>query len=188
MLVAIFILLLIVFFPLLSLYLGVGFMVVLVKFWWVIAAVFLIFVLLKIKRVTQNNSYKNQNSISISKKYKWLSPASRELSNDAFKLYLIEEFNITKHELLEEFVVQNKIYPTLNAALNAAKELYEVRLKNEANISSQALLKARARQRKNLLLIPLWLAIFVLCANWVFPVIFEMLPISVINTLKDMGN
>jgi hypothetical protein len=110
------------------------------------------------------------------------------LSNDAFKLYLIEEFNITKHDLLGEFVVQDKIYPTLDAALNAAKEQYEDRIQNESNISSQALLKLRVHQRKYLLFILLWLAIFVLCAIWILPVIYEMLPISVINTLKDMGN
>lgn len=188
MLYAIFILLLIAFFPILSLVLGVGVVALVATYWWVIAVAFLIFVLLKQKKNLQNNGFKTRNSISISKKYKWFSPTSRVLSNDAFKLYLIEEFNITKHDLLGEFVVQDKIYPTLDAALNAAKEQYEDRIQNESNISSQALLKLRVHQRKNLLFILLWLAIFVLCANWILPVIYEMLPISVINTLKDMGN
>ena len=50
--------------------------------------------------------------------------AEQTLSNDAFKLYLIEYFKISKHDLLGQYVLNEQLYSTLNDALLAAKSLY----------------------------------------------------------------
>ena len=49
----------------------------------------------------------------------------RILSNDAFKLFLIENYGIRRNELLNKFVFHEKIYASLDDSLNAARDTYE---------------------------------------------------------------
>lgn len=51
-------------------------------------------------------------------------PESRDISNDAFKLYLIDHYKITKHDLLGEFVMSERLYKSLDEALAAARDQY----------------------------------------------------------------
>ena len=50
--------------------------------------------------------------------------ADRVISNDSFKLYLVDYFKISKHEVLGKYVVGEKLYDTLDEALNQAALLY----------------------------------------------------------------
>ena len=47
------------------------------------------------------------------------------LSNDSFKLFLLSYFSISKNELLGKFIFKDKIYNSLDDALNSAMNDYK---------------------------------------------------------------
>jgi hypothetical protein len=85
-----------------------------------------------------NNNYENEfiepslNNYSENKldtPLIFFSLKDRTLSNDAFKLFLIDYFDIAKHKVIGQFVMAGKIYPDLEDALLDACDLYEDELK-----------------------------------------------------------
>ena len=52
------------------------------------------------------------------------SEVDRNIGNDAFKLYLVEYFKISKNEILGKYVLKEKLYPTVDEALIEAMKLY----------------------------------------------------------------
>jgi hypothetical protein len=70
----------------------------------------------------------------------------RVLSNDAFKLFLIDTYKIKKNDLLDKFVCHEKIYDSLDDCLNACKDTYERKVQAwEAKLQEDAV-KLSARQ------------------------------------------
>jgi hypothetical protein len=49
----------------------------------------------------------------------------KSLANDAFKLYLVNTFKISKNEVFNKFTFNEKLYDSLDDALVAAKTKYE---------------------------------------------------------------
>ena len=138
MLVAIFILLLIVFFPLLSLLLGVGFMVVLVKFWWIFLILFgcLIFCRYIDKKEAsekEESKLKKQQEAIIgairggqadqsNNHTKLIYKGEPELSNDSYVLYITKKYAIEKNEVLGKYVLNEKLYDSLSEVLEAGSK------------------------------------------------------------------
>jgi uncharacterized SAM-binding protein YcdF (DUF218 family) len=153
MLVAIFILLLIVFFPLLSLLMGVGFMVVLVKFWWVFLILFgcLIFCRYIDKKEASEKKEaklrKQQEAIigairgsqgGQSNNYTKLSfKGVPELSNDSYVLFITKKYAIEKNEVLGKYVLKEKLYNSIDDALGAGHELNNLEMKAEQSRAEQ---------------------------------------------------
>ena len=48
----------------------------------------------------------------------------RSLSNDAYKIFLVKKYDISKNDVLDKFIVMDKLFPTIDAALEAAHEIY----------------------------------------------------------------
>ena len=154
MLIAIFILLLIVFFPLLSLFLGLGFMAVFVKFWWVFLILFgcLIFcryIDKKEAREKEEAKLKQQQEAIIGairgvqpdQSNSYTKPTYKgdpELSNDSYILYITKKYAIEKNEVLGKYVFNEKLYNTIDDALRAGHELNHLEIEVE---------KSRAEQR-----------------------------------------
>jgi len=51
-----------------------------------------------------------------------LAPEEKNLHNDSYKLYLVEKYNISRNEVLNKFVLVNKLYQNLDEVLIAAHE------------------------------------------------------------------
>jgi hypothetical protein len=160
MLVAIFILLFIVFFPLLSLFLGIGITAVIINYWWVIVLFIGISLLLRYGRkvnekeaikqkiISQKSVVENRNSNE--KLLKKFSLEEKSISNDAFKLFLIDNFKITKNDLLNQFVMNEKLFDSLDEVLISAKLQYENQLEvEEQRLKHQALQKDKQDAERN---------------------------------------
>ena len=61
-----------------------------------------------------------------------------ELSNDSYVLYLAKKFNIHKNDVLGKYVLNERLYDTIDDALSAGDELNNLEIKVE---------KSRAEQR-----------------------------------------
>ena len=139
MLYAIFFLLLIVFFPLVSLFLGVGFMVALVKFWW---AFLILFGCLIFCRYIDKKEAREKEDAKLKKQQEAIIGAIRggqadqsnnhtkltyrgepELSNDSYVLYISKKHAIEKNAVLGRYVLNEKLYSNLNEVLDAANQL-----------------------------------------------------------------
>ena len=152
MLVAIFILLLIVFFPLLSLLLGVGITVVIYQYWWVILILLIIGAILKYSRRVYEKEYEetqlkrqqgNSNQTS-----KIIFKGEPVLDNDSYIIYLTNKFDIQKSEVLGKYVVADRLFATLNEALQAGDRLNKdevVRQIQENKQTRDALAKRKVR-------------------------------------------
>ena len=141
MLVAIFILLLIVFFPLLSLLLGVGITVVIYQYWWVILILLIIGAILKYSSRIYEKEYEetqlkrrqgnsNQTSTTIFK-------GEPVLDNDSYIIYLTKKFDIQKSEVLGRYVVADTLFATLNEALQAGDRLNKDELARQIQENKQ---------------------------------------------------
>lgn len=62
---------------------------------------------------------------------RFFAPEARTLTNDAFKLYLVDHYHITKHPTLGQFVWNEKLYETLEQALEAARAAYDAAVPTE---------------------------------------------------------
>ena len=68
--------------------------------------------------------------------------SEKNLENDAFKLYLVEKYKISKNEVLNKFVLENKLYENLAEVLNAAmilevaKDIYNNRFNNSGYLKN----------------------------------------------------
>ncbi len=156
MLIAIFFLLLIVFFPLLSLILGVGFLVVLVKFWWVFliltgCLIFCGYIDRKEAKAKAEAKFQRQQEAIIGairggqadKSSNLTKPSYKgepELSNDSYILYLAKKYEIERNDLLGKYVLNEKLYNTIDDALKvcADSELLEQK-QNEDYLQHQAI-------------------------------------------------
>lgn len=50
-------------------------------------------------------------------------PCERDLSKDAYRLWLADQYGITRNDLFDKFVLRSQTYPNLDTALSAAHEL-----------------------------------------------------------------
>jgi hypothetical protein len=136
MLYAIFILLLIVFFPLLSLLLGVGFMVVLAKFWWLFLIIAGLMILCgqidkrEAREKEEARLKKQQQEIIGAIKASNQADDPRvsfsgepDLSNDSYILHLVKKYSIEKNEVLGKFVLNQKLYDSIDEALKVGNLL-----------------------------------------------------------------
>ncbi|MDF9788113.1 hypothetical protein [Polynucleobacter sphagniphilus] len=189
MLVAIFILLLIVFFPFLSLFLGVGFMVVLVKFWWLFLILFgcLIFCRYIDKKEASEKEEaklkKQQDAIigaikgsSNDREVELSFSGERDLNNDSYVLYITKKYVIEKNDVLGKYVLNEKLYDSLNEVLSAGNQLEDVekeqekkhleeltlRAEKNANQYREELISRNANIKKILLLLGVALVVIIL--------------------------
>ena len=147
MLYAIFILLLIVFFPLLSLFLGIGFMAVLVKFWWVFLALIIFGAILKYGRsVNEREKETLRGSSEVPLKSSFTFSGESNLNNDSYILFLTKKFDVQKNDVLQKYVVGDKLYATLEDALSACHQIYQAEL--ERSEKNNAVLKKELLERK----------------------------------------
>jgi hypothetical protein len=49
-------------------------------------------------------------------------PPEPTLENDKYKIYLVEKYSIGKHEILGQYLVGEKLYDTIQSALDAAHD------------------------------------------------------------------
>jgi hypothetical protein len=77
----------------------------------------------------QENKNENDSSKQLDTPLIFFPLKDRTLSNDAFKLFLIDYFDIAKHKVIGQFVMEGKIYDDLEDALLDACDLYEDALK-----------------------------------------------------------
>ena len=163
MLYAIFILLLIVFFPLLSLFLGLGLMAVIGKFWWVFLLLLIFGGLSKYVRSINERKWENKVRGFNLKKEK--TPAIRltytgeaDLSNDSYVLFIVKKYKIEKNDVLGKYVVNEKLYVSIDDALNAGHELSNLELevrKKEVEVKDIKLAARRVAIKKMLLAVGL---------------------------------
>ena len=64
----------------------------------------------------------------------------KDLSNDAYKLYLAEKYKITRNDLFKKFVYEQKMYDDLNDLLEMVHKL-EVNFSNELEVNGAKNLK-----------------------------------------------
>jgi hypothetical protein len=77
-------------------------------------------------------------------------PEEKDLSNDRFRLYLVQSYQITKNDVLGKFILGgNKIFDSLDEALREAAHMYECDLKNE-RIRSEAERARNLAQEENI--------------------------------------
>lgn len=69
-------------------------------------------------------------------------PEKRDLSNDAYKLYLAEKYGIRRNEAFEKFVCDNKMFDSMDIALAHADRLEAIDIKNFSPEISEAVPKA----------------------------------------------
>ena len=153
MLVAIFILLLIVFFPLLSLFLGVGITALVINYWWVILLFIGFSLVLSYGRKVNEREVKRQqdleqqqaliNAVSgarAEQESKLTFRGEPSLENDSYVLFLAKKYEIEKNDLLGKYVLEDSLYPSLDEALKMADELeIEQRALNEKRNEESAL-------------------------------------------------
>ena len=135
MLYAIFFLLLIVFFPLLSLFLGVGIMAVfyaigsfIVSWWWAICLLFAVIFIFKYGssiNSVHEEGFRPSADGGDSTKNSLTYLGDPELSNDSYIIFLTKRFDIEKNEVLGKYIVSNKLFTTLEEALEAGDQLYK---------------------------------------------------------------
>lgn len=93
---------------------------------------------------------KKSSSTSQDKKLKNFS-GERSLDNDAYKLALIEDYKITRHEVLQKFVCNSRIFNTIDAALEyAAKKDIKAQSESDSknDVSEQQL--TEKNEKKNI--------------------------------------
>ena len=166
MLYAIFVLLMIVFFPLLSLFMGVGLMVVIAKYWWVIALFFVFTAILKYGRsVNEREEEALRRGREVPPKPRFTFSGESNLSNDSYILFLTKKFDIQKNDLLQKYVVGDKLYATLEDALEVCHQLYQAELegfeKNNAALKKE-LLERKANMQRALIFLGVVLLAIVL--------------------------
>lgn len=65
----------------------------------------------------------NEEKIGQYVKNTQINSSERNIDNDAYKLYLIEKYKIVKNEVLNQFVLNSKIYETIGDVLNTAHNI-----------------------------------------------------------------
>jgi hypothetical protein len=85
----------------------------------------------KLKDLYQSMKANLQNKINYEHELKKVANndrfASSDLSDDAYKIFLTTDFEIQKNDVLEKFVVDEKLFGTVEEALKHADELYKNR-------------------------------------------------------------
>ena len=76
-------------------------------------------------------------------------PATRDLADDGYKLYLAEKYSIQRNDVFEKFVCADKMFPTLADALTHADPL-----RPGAPLLKKMLLKRNKRINVNKPLVP----------------------------------
>jgi phage shock protein PspC (stress-responsive transcriptional regulator) len=66
------------------------------------------------------------------------SAPSRNLSDDGYKIWLQQHFNVTRSEVFDGYVCGDKVFPTLNDALQHAHELHETALADKNFLINKA--------------------------------------------------
>ena len=130
MLFAIFILLLIVFFPLLSLILGVGITAVIVNYWWAILLFVGISGLLSYGRKVNEREAREEKDLAqqkalieaikptrIEQQAKLAYTGEPNLENDSYILFLVKKYAIEKNDVLGKYVLNEKLYASIDEAL-----------------------------------------------------------------------
>ncbi len=147
MLYAIFFLLLIVFFPILSLVLGVGVVALVATYWWVILIIVALPVVIKVldKPYQSSNADTKPNNPTPkseidSKEIRKPYAGDASLNNDSYIIFLTRKYAIEKNDVLGQYICRDKLFPSLDDVLNFADEL-EIRQKtmSDAEIKAQAL-------------------------------------------------
>ena len=166
MLVAIFILLLIVFFPLLSLILGVGITAVIVNYWWAILLFIGISAILSYGRKVNEREARQQreveqqqalikavNGVKAEQESKLTYRGEPNLENDSYVLFLAKKYAIEKNDLLGKYVLNDSLYSSLDEALKMADglEIEQRHLDEKRREKSQlqAIADAKAQKADN---------------------------------------
>jgi len=147
MLYAIFFLLLIVFFPILSLVLGIGVLALVATYWWVILIIVALPVVIKVldkpyqssnANTKPNNSTPNSEIDRKAIRKPYVGDAS--LSNDSYIIFLTKKYAIEKNNVLDQYICRDKLFPSLDDVLHFANDL-EIKQSamSDAEIKAQAL-------------------------------------------------
>jgi len=160
MLYAIFFLLLIVFFPILSIFLGIGFVAVIVKFWWVILLFIGISVLLSYGRKVNDREAREEKELSaqqalieaikstkVEQQSKLSYTGESNLENDSYILFLVKKYAIEKNDVLGKYVLNEKLYPSIDEALKVGDELEQAEQEQRLESFEQSAIKAKADER-----------------------------------------
>jgi len=160
MLIAIFILLLIVFFPLLSLILGVGISAVIVNYWWVILLFIGISALLSYgKKVNEREAREEKElaqqkalieaikSTKVEQQSKLTYTGEPNLENDSYILFLVKKYAIEKNDVLGKYVLNEKLYLSIDEALKVGDELEQAEQEQRRESLEQSAIKAKADER-----------------------------------------
>ena len=148
---------------------GVGFMVVLVKFWWVFLILFgcLIFC-----RYIDKKEASEKEEAKLKKQQEAIIGAIRggqadqsnnhtkptfkgepELSNDSYILFLAKKYAIEKNDLLGKYVLYDSLYPSLDEALKMADgleiEQRDLEERRRGDSELQAIADAKAQKADN---------------------------------------
>ena len=155
MLYAIFFLLLIVFFPILSLILGVGFIAIIVKFWWVILLFIVISGIVKYLDGNATNRVNQSKDDLPPKKPIFTFSGESNLGNDSYVLFLTKNYDIQINGVLNKYVVGERLFNTLEEALEAGDRLYQdglIRKAEETKINRQVLAGRKVKAQRVLMI------------------------------------
>jgi hypothetical protein len=160
MLVAIFILLFIVFFPLLSLFLGIGITAVIVNYWWVIVLFIGFSALLSYGRKVNEREARKEKEVAqqkalieaikitkVEQRAKLAYTGEPILENDSYILYLVNKYAIEKNDVLGKYVLNETLYPSINEALRIGDALEQAEQEQKRESLEQSAIKAKADEQ-----------------------------------------
>ena len=74
-------------------------------------------------------------------------PETRDLTDDAYKLYLAKKYSIERNEAFQKFVCDNKMFDSMDSALSHADSLETISLEAQERLKREQEAEAERRQK-----------------------------------------
>jgi len=149
---------------------GVGILVLITKFWWVILLFLVLSGVLSYGRSVNERELRALRETPRAAKFSFSGEA--DLSNDSYILYLTKKFDIQKNDVLNKYVVGEGLYSTLDNALEKCHQLDLVAIEKTSRHNQQELrnlAQRKAGMQRVLLLLGVSLIAILACKYLLLP-------------------